>query len=548
MNLYLLFPDREWASSGPYFDWNNITRDLGLNTIFKAAGVDSITRTGKAVIVQNDDPYISHSVKRVMGVPLQTKEEIKYRQDIIKDCFTKQAFIDELYRISNRILDEWENLGRKNNSAGETNSKPKLITDIKVLKMLVDGIIEVRTLFGKNEDGLTSEGLTALNNRLQNDLSDERVEQLTTLVDSMSFFAGLSDARERNSFVVKVPRIRLECGLQDGLKISDVRVDNLETLTISYNKQHGIGSKIRGKISSINPGVVSLYKDQAIQEDAEEIEFRTVSYVYSYCGDLVNSIGNFFDQLHFQTAFYLGVINIRSQMMQYKIDYCFPQVTEDSVFEYKELKEMILSLDTHGRTVANTGKLDGKQLVIITGANQGGKSTFLRSIGVAQIMMQCGMMVAAQMYKSSIHVSVFTHFTRREDSAMNSGRLDEELRRMDRIISNLGKDPLILLNESFATTTEKDGSSIAYGIVKALKEEGIKVFTVTHLLSFAQQMYEESKTDDSVIFLSAEHLDNGKRTFKIIPHAPEMTSFGLELYDEVLGRRDDKAEYKKTVE
>ena len=49
-------------------------------------------------------------------------------------------------------------------------------------------------------------------------------------------------------------------------------------------------------------------------------------------------------------------------------------------------------------------------------------------------------------------------------------------------------------------------------------------------------MYEESADDESVIFLSAEHLDNGRRTFKIIPHAPEMTSFGLELYDEILGK------------
>lgn len=537
MNVYLLFPDREWASTGPYFDWSNITRDLGLNTLFKAAGADSITRTGNQGAAPGEDPYISHSVKRVMGVPLQTSGEIKYRQDIINDCFTKQAFVDRLYAISNRVLDEWEKLGRKNNSAGETNTKPKLITDIKVLKLLTDGILEVSTLFEKNKEGLSSEGFLALYDRLQSELSDERKEQLETLVDSMAFFAGLQDEKDRNSYVVKVPKIRLECGLQDGLKIGDVKVDELETLTISYNKQYGIGSKIRGRISSINPGVISLYKDQAIREDAEDIEFHTVSYVYSYCGNLVNSLGQFFDQLHFQTAFYLGVINIRSQMMQYKIDYCFPQVTDDSTLEYSELKEMILSLETKGKTVANSGNLDGKQLVIITGANQGGKSTFLRSIGTAQIMMQCGMMVPARRYKSSIHVSVFTHFTRREDSAMNSGRLDEELRRMDRIISNLGKDPLILLNESFATTTEKDGSSIAYGIVKALKEEGIRILTVTHLLSFAQQMYEESSGDDSVIFLSAEHLDDGRRTFKIIPHPPEMTSFGLELYDEILGNK-----------
>ena len=105
----------------------------------------------------------------------------------------------------------------------------------------------------------------------------------------------------------------------------------------------------------------------------------------------------------------------------------------------------------------------------------------------------------------------------------------------DQIINNMGEDPLILLNESFATTTEKEGSEIAYGIVRALKEEGVRIFSVTHLLSFAQRIYEESKTDEKVCFLCAEHLDDGKRTYKMIDHAPELTSFGLELYDEVLG-------------
>ena len=194
-----------------------------------------------------------------------------------------------------------------------------------------------------------------------------------------------------------------------------------------------------------------------------------------------------------------------------------------------------MTLDKEGKTVGNSGTLDGRQLVVITGANQGGKSTFLRSIGIAQIMMQCGLIVSAKSYQSGIYTSLFTHFTRREDSAMNSGRLDEELRRMDQIINNMGEDPLILLNESFATTTEKEGSEIAYGIVRALKEEGVRIFSVTHLLSFAQRIYEESKTDEKVCFLCAEHLDDGKRTYKMIDHAPELTSFGLELYDEVLG-------------
>ena len=133
---------------------------------------------------------------------------------------------------------------------------------------------------------------------------------------------------------------------------------------------------------------------------------------------------------------------------------------------------------------------------------------------------------------------------------------------MDQIVSNLGERSLLLLNESFATTTEKEGSAIAYDILRALKEEGVRILTVTHLLSFAQRVYEEAggklkeqarpveqtestegeskrKVGDAwsgVAFLSAQRLSDGTRTYKILPHAPEMTSFGLELYDEVLSR------------
>lgn len=175
-------------------------------------------------------------------------------------------------------------------------------------------------------------------------------------------------------------------------------------------------------------------------------------------------------------------------------------------------------------------------LLIVTGANQGGKSTFLRSIGIAQIMMQCGLQVAAQKYQSGIYPSLFTHFTRREDSEMNSGRLDEELSRMSRIVDNLGRDSLVLLNESFASTTEKEGSVIAYDIVRALNEAGVKILTVTHLLSFAQRMYKEAgKGGGKAEFFCAERLENGRRTFKMIQHEPELTSFGLDLYDEIIG-------------
>ena len=119
---------------------------------------------------------------------------------------------------------------------------------------------------------------------------------------------------------------------------------------------------------------------------------------------------------------------------------------------------------------------------------------------------------------------------------MNSGRLDEELGRMSRIVDSLGDNAIVFLNESFASTTEKEGSLIAYDIIKALTEAGVKVLTVTHLLSFAQRVYQESEgnPDSGVEFLSAQRMENGRRTFKMIQHAPELTSFGLDLYEEMI--------------
>ena len=119
---------------------------------------------------------------------------------------------------------------------------------------------------------------------------------------------------------------------------------------------------------------------------------------------------------------------------------------------------------------------------------------------------------------------------------MNSGRLDEELGRMSRIVDHLGEGAMVLLNESFASTTEREGSVIAYDIVRALTEAGVKVLAVTHLLSFAQRVYEEAagSEDAGVEFLSAQRLGDGKRTFRMVQHAPELTSFGLDLYDEII--------------
>lgn len=132
-----------------------------------------------------------------------------------------------------------------------------------------------------------------------------------------------------------------------------------------------------------------------------------------------------------------------------------------------------------------------------------------------------------------LYDNVLTHFTRREDCTMNSGRLVEEMKRMDYIVGRITSRSLVLLNESFASTTEKEGSQIAENIIQALYDSGIHVFIVTHLFAFANGMYQKNLS--AARFLCAERNENGERTFKMIDHEPTETSYGLDLFREIVG-------------
>lgn len=539
MNVKLLYQNKDWSPVRPYQDWQGIIKDLGLKTLFEAANQDSVVRTSRVVYSQHEDVFLGQAVRRVMGVPLETKEEVLYRHEIMRDCFRHEDFVGKLYVAASRILADWEKLGKKKNHTGVRDTKAELITDIRVLRLFVNGMEEIKSLMLENLDGLSSRGFLKLHERINEEFSQEAKTNLEKILGDLAFYVDTNVQKaQRGVYTMNVPRIQMDVGLLDGLKFTDLKLENVETKTENYSNPYGIKAKLQGQIGSISPNVIALYKNTALQEDAANLEYQAVNFVMTCCGGVLQSFGYFFEQLRFQIGFYLGVINIKNQMKRSGMEFCFPEASARGELQYDDLKEVVMGMEQGIKPVGNEGKLDGVLLTVITGANQGGKSTFLRSVGIAQVMLQSGMMVCAKHFRSGLYPGFFTHFTRREDSAMNSGRLDEELRRMDKIVSCLDDRSLLLLNESFATTTEKEGSAIAYDIVKALKEEGVRILTVTHLTSFAQRIYEESdggKAGD-VAFFSAERLEDGSRTFKMIPHAPEQTSFGLELYAEIMGK------------
>jgi DNA mismatch repair ATPase MutS len=143
------------------------------------------------------------------------------------------------------------------------------------------------------------------------------------------------------------------------------------------------------------------------------------------------------------------------------------------------------------------------------------------------------MFVAAESFRAGACDGLVTHYKREEDATMQRGKLDEELSRMSEIVDEIARHSILLCNESFASTNEREGSEIARQIVRAMLYKQIKVIFVTHMYDLAHSFY--AQQPGNALFLRAEREADGCRTFKLTEHAPMPTSYGQDSYRRIFG-------------
>jgi DNA mismatch repair ATPase MutS len=278
-------------------------------------------------------------------------------------------------------------------------------------------------------------------------------------------------------------------------------------------------------------------RDKAGARALAELRDRGINLVANAAAQSNEHILSFFRMLRTELAFYVGCLNLYEKLSAKGAPACFPVPVPamERWHTADDLYDVCRELRTAGRVVGNDLDGDDKDLFMITGANQGGKSTFLRSIGVAQLMMQSGMFVPARSYCANLCTGLFTHYKREEDAAMSAGKFEEELQRISGGVDRLTPDSLVLFNESFQSTNEREGSEIGRQIVAALLESRVKVFFVTHIYDLAGSFHDRKL--ENALFLRAEWREDGARTFKILPGAPLPTSHGKDLYDQIFRSR-----------
>ncbi|MGC9271988.1 MutS-related protein [Acidiphilium sp.] len=497
MKAHLMFPDRDIdikAALPP--NAADLIQDMELETLLAAMAAG--------------DKFLHEIAHRSVLTGFgNTKEIILWRQDVLQDCIDQEAEIRTLYAIALAPREV-----RKGIFYSFSSRYPGMLLSgaVRLLEGLRRIIGDLAQFATRNRERFRSTALRNLCSMLESELDPDYLatvdEHLTTLHfrQGVLFSARLGPGNEGHDYVLRhfVP--------ERWAWLKDLINGAPPNYYFSIHPRDESGAR-----------ALTSLRDEALVDAA-----RTTSRASDHIND-------FFTMLRTELAFYIGCLNLRRALSDKGCPICIPAVAkpDDAGVAFDDLRDPCLTLTIESKVVGNSIDAPTSPLLMITGANQGGKSTFLRSLGLAQIMLQTGMFVTAQQFSAGLRDGLFTHYRRREDTGLNSGKFDEELCRMSRLADQMSSAPMFLFNESFAATNEREGSEIAQQIILALVEAGARIVFVTHMFALAESFIDHPQI--GVTFLRAERDEGGTRSFRLLPGAPLTTSFGQDLYRQIFG-------------
>lgn len=471
-----------------------LAQDLELDTLWGA--------------MAGGDEFLLETARRVVLSSLRDRDEIAYRQDVLADCLAQRDLVARLYELAMEALEADRKVGTLWHNAGPAAI---LRRSVQVLELQVGVLQRLREVAEQHAGDVRSEGLSRFFAMVRDELNDDYLHSVEDHLRRLQFKRGLLQSAELGqgdkgrNYVVRTPP------------------------DAHWTQYLPFVNRTPGLSFTIPP------RDESGFKALDELRDRGINHVADAVGRSADHVKHFFAMLRLELAFYLSCVNLHEQLEARGEPTCRPEPADlgRGALAAAGLYDVCLTFHLEDRVVGNDLDADGRSLVMITGANQGGKSTLLRSVGLAQLMMQCGMFVGAEAFGADVCTGVFTHYKREEDAALEGGKLDEELRRMSAIADAIAPGAMLLCNESFASTNEREGSEIARQVVRAMLDRQIRVVFVTHMYDLAHGFHEQGLAH--ALFLRPERRPGGHRTFRLLEGEPLPTSFGEESYRRIFG-------------
>lgn len=435
-----------------------------------------------------------------------------YRQEIVRDLLDSEEFCIELGEILKK-LDVLKEYNMHNHfHTVKRATLLDLVDYMSEMDIYIQIVESLNDLFVKYP--MSSVGLTEMAGLLRDVLDMDQISNLKEIVNNLK-----TDVSTLKSVTVGI-------NLDAELHPEEIRV--LQYSTVPFPSQYyGMQMGFNFKTQRMNRYIETSHVMKYICDDMEKQLSKSVQKYKSELKKYVNFKGYFLLDICNDLKLYLMVSKLGKKLMEANNTISFPAI--DSSINDVQIKGVynIRLADKQIEIVKNDFEFtETEKVFILTGPNRGGKTMLTQAVGIAGFMAGQGMFVTADEYKGFLFNRILTHFPADENETLDLGRLGEEAVRAQKIVKEADSRTLVLLNETYSSTSAVDGLYLAKDLVHILKHKEVPVIFNTHIHELARMTAEMNKWDGNgeVVSLTMEIVDN-KNTYRVLRKEPDSSSF-----------------------
>ncbi|MCL2813185.1 MAG: hypothetical protein FWD23_01150 [Oscillospiraceae bacterium] len=558
----LLHCDGEYIYKKPKIIDENVFEDLKIAKIFDFCAPLNFDNVKK-----EDVKYTTEILKN----PCTLKKDVLFRQGIFKVFLASENLAENLYKAAEDILvltkiRENYDFDYGNQKDIEYLKAVNYIFFLKSYKLYLDNIHETASQSGVNFD---NSGLSEFFAQIELEKSKMESPEIAEPMDKfLSYFKDKKnisgELRTQNgiftkfnfdtdvkniksTYAQKIPFLDLIKSVEDYLEIyrPEYEIKEKGRSAASGGAENEI--YLPDKYTNFEKHfILQLIYDEETENGADFSPL--IKKIIEIHDNLdVSCFSVIFDQMKFYRTM-TKVIKIIGGYSENPV--CYPEVYENQPkLQIKGLFDPVIVIqkladfqEKHNTRNLPGQKISGiipneisfgeKNLFVVTGPNNGGKTAFVRAAGISLIFFGAGAPVFSKEADMSIGLNIHSHFTANETHVKESGRLQDEINRLNKIMENCDNFSFIVLNETFAGTNSIKALGLFEDFLRSLEKIKFLCVYVTHFHNIAFSVEDRGgeplygKCDNLIAVMDNE---SNTRTYKVLPVRPSDTSYSKDI-------------------